>query len=222
MFYCSAPERGVTSELQNLMQKTWLALFRSGALAFISIAVASAAPITFTLPGAGGAVADVGAASVFNVSTSQHGTVTDVKLWFRDISHTWIGALIVTLEHAARGPVDILNRVGVPGSGSFGLSWNLTTGGTYRFADGGTNLLSLTAIADIPYGTYAPAQLLSTFNGADASGTWLLRLSDNAIGDVANTTWTWGLDITAETPEPSYGLGVAGAIALLAFVRRRN
>jgi MYXO-CTERM domain-containing protein len=62
---------------------------------------------------------------------------------------------------------------------------------------------------------------LSVFNGSWASGPWTLSITDAAGADVANTTWTWGLDITAETPEPSYALGVAGVVALLAFLRRR-
>jgi subtilisin-like proprotein convertase family protein len=201
------------------MHKPLRELFRLAALTVACVAVASAAPISFTISGSGGAVADGGSASVFTVSTARYGVVTDVNLWFRDISHTFIGDLVVTLAHEDEEPIYILNRAG-RGSSGFGYGSNLITGGVYAFSDGGASIVNSNS-GVLAHGTYAPVDSLSAFNGSWASGPWTLSITDAARADVANSTWTWGLDITAETPEPSYALGVAGVVALLAFLRRR-
>lgn len=115
--------------------------------------------------------------------------LTDVNVQL-DISHTWMGDLIVTLEHDDTGTaVTLFDRPGVPGS-TFGCADNNLDG----TADDEGN------IADIenhcngtdPWvsDSFVPTQALSAFDGEDLAGDWTLTVSDNAGGDTG-TLNTW-------------------------------
>jgi len=102
-----------------------------------------------------------------------------------DITHTWVGDLIITLEHVDTGTsIELMNRADGANT-TFGCnSENVQTG----VSD--TATLSLQADCDdggnpnaYPEATYRPNDPLASFIGEDLSGTWRLNVSDNAGAD---------------------------------------
>jgi subtilisin-like proprotein convertase family protein len=114
------------------------------------------------------------------------------------ITHTWVGDLVVTLQHGAT-TVTIVDRPGFTGTG-FGCS-----------ADNYNNMV-LDSQASAPVESqcvnnltsppnYTPNNSLGAFNGQNASGAWTLRVYDNATSDVG-TFNSWAVIISGEGVGP--------------------
>ncbi len=136
------------------------------------------------------------------LTITENGTIDDLDVAL-DISHTFVGDLIVTLEHVDTGTtVTILDRPGVPATG---------------FGCAGDNILAVLddeaaitaedncgATADpspgLNDGPYIPNSPLSAFDGEDILGDWALTISDNA-GIDTGTLNSWSLDAELLVPE---------------------
>lgn len=119
------------------------------------------------------------------------------------ITHTWVGDLIITLEHVDTGTtMTLMDRPGVPAS-AFGCEGDNVDA---SFDDGGGNGPVEDMCSDLPaiFGSPQPEQNLSVFNGEDAAGTWRLRVSDNALGDTGSLT-SWNLDFTTNVANEPVG-----------------
>ena len=112
------------------------------------------------------------------------GTLTELGLSL-DITHTWVGDLIITLEHVDTGTtIELVNRAS-GANATFGCNADNVRTGVADGApvslqsdcnDGGTN-------EAYPESAYSPNQPLAGFIGEDLSGTWRLNVSDNAGAD---------------------------------------
>ncbi|MCB0203758.1 MAG: proprotein convertase P-domain-containing protein, partial [Anaerolineae bacterium] len=116
------------------------------------------------------------------------------------VSHTWVGDLIITLEHVDTGTTATLfDRPGIPPS-TFGCSGNDID----NVADDEATLTFENDCASPPNPgqAYIPGEhyqggdpagpVLAAFDGEDYSGDWTLNISDNAGGDTG-TLYEWCL-----------------------------
>ncbi len=114
------------------------------------------------------------------------GTIDSMRVSL-DISHTWVGDLIVTLSNGSTS-VQLVNRPIGTVNPPFGCNGNnidvfLDDNATLSIQNNcleGPN----PAPAYIVGESYIPAQALSAFDGEDLDGTWTLSVSDNAGGDL--------------------------------------
>jgi subtilisin-like proprotein convertase family protein len=100
-----------------------------------------------------------------------------------DIDHTWVGDLIVDLEHEPTGAtVRLVDRPGVSGGDTFGCS-----GEDIKVVlddDAGSAIQDdCQSPSAYPEERYRPANALSAFAGLALTGDWILTVSDNADGD---------------------------------------
>lgn len=114
------------------------------------------------------------------------GAINDIKVNV-DVSHTYIGDLIVTLTHP-NGITSVnlweRNCNSDPSNTDFDII----------FQDGANSIF-----CDNPtVGTYRPASSLSAFDGLDVSGTWTLSITDNYIGDTG-TLNDWYMEFCTTT-----------------------
>ncbi len=118
--------------------------------------------------------------------------ITDLNVDL-DISHTWVGDLIVTLQSPSGTSVVIMDRPGVPAS-TFGCSGNdiLAT-----LDDEASSPVEDECGAGVPAisGSFTPNNPLSAFDGENPMGDWTLTVSDNGGGDTG-TINSWGLTYT--------------------------
>jgi subtilisin-like proprotein convertase family protein len=105
-----------------------------------------------------------------------------------NLTHTWIGDMVITLTSPAGTKITLFNQRGSSGD-------NLTN---TVFDDQATTAISA---GTAPFtGRFRPESPLSNFTGQQANGTWTLNLSDRFSGDVG-TLLNWKLDfVLAEDP----------------------
>lgn len=99
--------------------------------------------------------------------------------------HTWVGDLIVTLEHEGT-TVTLMDRPGAPASTNGCSSNNVDT----LFDDAASTPVEGVCDPD-PLaigGTVIPQEALAGFNGTDLSGDWTLNISDNVGQDTGTLT----------------------------------
>jgi len=100
-----------------------------------------------------------------------------------DIDHTWVGDLIVDLEHQTSGTIlRLVNRPGVVAGDGFGCSGDdikvvLDDDATPSIQD---DCQDPTAYSEQ---RYRPANALSAYTGFNLAGDWILTVSDNVGGD---------------------------------------
>ena len=154
------------------------------------------------------------------------GNLTNVQVAV-DMTHTWVGDLIISLTSPAGTTVTLLDRPNVP-LGTFGCSNNNVN---VTFADGQPDPEAICSgappqgdtAASWPVTDAGPVDPLSAFNGEDANGTWTLTVSDNGPGDTGAIN-SWELIITPAgapvcnvclSPEFSFNVGTLnfGSIA---------
>ncbi|MCB8944840.1 MAG: VCBS repeat-containing protein [Ardenticatenaceae bacterium] len=137
-----------------------------------------------------------------NLVINSSGAIQDLNVSI-STTHTWVGDLTFTLEHAESGSsITLINRPGDQTNPPYGCS--------------GDNInVTLDDDADAPvenqcdsnppaiHGNFQPDEALSTFNGEDVSGTWTLTVSDQASPDTG-TLVEWCL--ISESKEESYTL----------------
>jgi uncharacterized membrane protein len=98
-------------------------------------------------------------------------------------AHTWVGDLQFTLVHQETGTsVMVIDRPGVPASAN-GCSGNNIDAVLDDEAGAPVETQCAASVPTIS-GTFTPNNPLSTFDGEDLSGTWLLTVRDNAGSDV--------------------------------------
>lgn len=140
-----------------------------------------------------------------------------------DITHPWVGDLVVTLTAPNGQTMVVLDRPGLPSIGFPG-----------PFGCGGADLLatftdasvvpaeSLCSTTTVPVlaGSLMPAQPLASFGGTPATGVWWLTVSDGSIADqgVLNSAclrFTTASDCPPDLAEP---LGVLDFFDVAAFL----
>jgi len=150
-------------------------------------------PYTFQINGQVGAsptpnvpvtIADLGTATS-TLQVAQNVTLSDVNVRV-EITHTYVGDLVVSLRSPAGTSVTLLNR---PTCGDNDM--NVT------FDDSSSVNLQSYCQGTTPWysGTARPAQPLSAFNGQSSAGTWTLTVQDQAGGDTG-TLVDWELITT--------------------------
>jgi hypothetical protein len=99
-----------------------------------------------------------------------------------DIEHTWVGDIIVDLEHEPTGTtVRLVNRPGTDGGG-FGCSGEDIK--VILDDDAGPAIQDdCQSTSAFPQERYRPANALSEFTQLTLAGDWILTVSDNADGD---------------------------------------
>jgi len=103
-----------------------------------------------------------------------------------DITHTWVGDLIITLTHVdSATTVNLVNRA-IGSNATFGCS---SENIDVTIADGAPVSLQTDCVdggiaVAYPEPVYSPNSPLAAFNGQDVTGTWRLNVSDNAGGDL--------------------------------------
>ena len=125
------------------------------------------------------------------ITLTELGTIQDVNVEL-DVTHTWVGDLVVNLEHAGTD-IDIVDRPGRVSSG-FGCSGDnadvtLDDEGPSLVEDQCDNLPALS-------GNRRPNNALSAFDGMSMTGAWNLTVSDRAGADTG-TFDQWCLQIRA-------------------------
>ncbi len=112
-----------------------------------------------------------------------------------NITHTWVGDLMITLSHGAT-TVTLVDRPGlpVPDSCSGANADNIIT--LLDDESGGGSVEN----GNPPTGaSYTPQQALSAFDGENVGGNWTLTVVDWNDGDTG-TLVSWGLDIDDGNP----------------------
>lgn len=133
----------------------------------------------------------VGVSSTLTVPTTTNTTDVDIDI---DISHTFVGDLIITIEHGGVSAV-ILDRPGVPAS-AFGCGQPDIdcTFDDEASVVAETTCNTSTAIS----GDVIPFSSLTVFDGIDPSGVWTITVSDNA-GQDTGTLNSWCVTTTTVT-----------------------
>lgn len=119
--------------------------------------------------------------------------VTDVAVDL-DIEHTWIGDLVVTLEHTdSEGRRTAAHLVDRTGDGECFVDF--VSGRPYRFHSDGEDLACGPSDA-VPPGCYDAAQALDVFDGIRRDeGSWRLLVRDLGGGD-SGTLHRWTLHVS--------------------------
>lgn len=109
------------------------------------------------------------------------GTLSDLSVRLQ-MTHTWVGDLIVMLRHESSGlEVTLLDRPGVPGSVNGCGNDNVDV----TLSDAAQNPVESACDTDPAIsGELRPQQPLSTLLGQELAGDWTLSVSDNAGQDL--------------------------------------
>lgn len=164
-------------------------------------------------------VVNTGALSAINVSVA--------------LTHTWVGDLTVTLSHGAN-TVILMKRPGATTPTAVGDSTNLNSGSPLNFSDAGTEIefnigmgCGTSDVVGVTSGcmnlSFIPNMPLAVFLSDEASGAWVLKVTDTAADDLGTfANWTLNLDV-----EPRNSVPVPATLALLGIgaagiLRRRS
>ena len=118
-----------------------------------------------------------------------------------DITHPWVGDLVITLESPSGTVVTLLDRPGIPNAGfpgPFGCGGRDIDATFSDEASVRADDICAYAPQPVIAGPVRPNQALNAFNTAPAMGTWLVHLSDQSAYD-AGQLESACLHITTET-----------------------
>ncbi len=133
------------------------------------------------------------------------GTITDLNVRI-NITHTFVGDLVISLVSPAGTTVSLINRRGSSGD-------NFTN--TVLDDEAATSITSVTS-TNAPFtGNFRPESPLSLVDGQDPNGTWQLRVTDRAGADVG-TLVNWSL-IFGGYAEPSVTTDSSGFYSFLSL-----
>jgi subtilisin-like proprotein convertase family protein len=118
-----------------------------------------------------------GVDNILNIATT--GTITDINISV-DISHTWVGDLIVGVTSPANTSVDVIDRPGYAGSGNGCSRDNIDT----VLDDEAVNPVESECVNNPPNpaigaGPFSPNNPLSAFDSEALNGNWTMNVSDN-------------------------------------------
>lgn len=140
--------------------------------------------------------------AVSTISVPGSGTITDLNVGI-EITHTYIGDLIIELTHVSTGTTVVLfdqpgttvyTPPGLPCGSNCGCSGNDIDATLDDEASvAAENMCRSTAPAI--YGSVRPNHLLSAFDGEDMGGTWRLTVYDVQTGD-SGILVSWSLHFT--------------------------
>ncbi len=143
-----------------------------------------------------------------------------------DITHPWVGDLVITLESPGGTQLILLDRPGIP---STGFPGPFGCGGrdiSAHFTDSATiNAEDICSYAAQPVlaGNVLPAESLATMIGEAAAGTWLLHLSDRSPYDTGVLTQVCLTTSTmASCPADLTGDGVLNFFDVSTFLNAIN
>lgn len=131
-----------------------------------------------------------------NVAVAIDGAITDVAVQI-NISHSYIGDLIVDLQSPAGTSVRLLDKIGetdpnLCACSSSNINATLSTSGAIPIE----NSCGSQASGSI----FLPHTALTAFNGEDATGTWTLTVQDDDRASTG-TLNSWSLIITTDAEE---------------------
>ena len=130
------------------------------------------------------------------------GAVADVNVRVR-LNHTYDADLNLELVHPDGTVISLATARGSSGD-NFGSGATDCTGTFTVFDDSAGTAIGSGAA---PFaGSYVPEQLLSALNGKSVTGTWKLRVTDTAGGDVG-TIYCFQLDLTSQSYVCCSGVG---------------
>lgn len=120
-----------------------------------------------------------GATTVSTINSTETGNIETIEVNL-NITHTWIGDLVVALVHPDGTSINLWNRTcNNPQNGNINVT----------FLDGAGTIVCATPTT----GTYSPVQALAPFIGKPKSGNWTLRVTDFYNGD-AGTLNSWSVN----------------------------
>lgn len=132
----------------------------------------------------GGSVSD-------DIDVTLGGIVTNVTVNL-NITHTFIGDLIVTLTSPSGTTVRIIDKIGVAGNSNCGCSSDDIVA---TLSDAGGTPIEGSCGSQGGGGTFSPANALSAFNGESASGIWTLTVIDDDVVSTG-TLDSWSITIS--------------------------
>ncbi|HEC62480.1 MAG TPA: hypothetical protein ENI27_09565 [bacterium] len=142
----------------------------------------------------------VGVARVINVSDTREITDLDVTL---DITHSWVGDLVVSLTHQETGrSVILVNRPGIPSTATGCGSNNIKA----ILDDEISSPVDTKCASSSPAisGIYIPTEPLDSFDGESMAGNWMLSVSDNNKVDTGYLrNWCLVASISDNPPPPT-------------------
>lgn len=146
-----------------------------------------------SIPDGGG----TGNPATHTINVADSYTLGDVNVR-ANITHTWVGDLVVTLQHGST-TITIIDRPGYSGSG-FGCSAD-----NYSNAilddEGSSSIEAQCANNLTSPPNYIPNFTLSGFDGQNSSGAWTLRVSDAASSDTG-TFNNWAVILSPQGSGP--------------------
>src|SRR5690606_11600865 len=133
-----------------------------------------------------------GVTVTMNVTENVSITDLDVNL---NISHTWVGDVIVSIQSPAGTTAVIIDRPGRTTTG-FGCSGDNIIA---ILDDEAASAVENECAASVPTinGSFTPSNPLSIFDGESTLGVWQLTVSDN-VGADTGTLNSWGIDYDYE------------------------
>lgn len=132
------------------------------------------------------------------ITISENVTISDLVVNV-DISHTYVGDLVVSIKSPAGTSAVIIDRPGRTSSG-FGCGGNDIIA---DLDDAAATPVEDECAATVPAisGSFIPNNPLSIFDGENTAGTWQLTVSDNANGD-SGALNSWGISYEYEVTAP--------------------
>ncbi len=146
-----------------------------------------------------------GVTVTMNVTENVSMTDLDVNL---NISHTWVGDLIVTIKSPTGTIATIIDRPGVPAT-TFGCDGNNIVATLDDEAAAPVENVCAGSVPTIS-GSFTPNNPLSIFDGENTMGIWELTVSDN-VGSDTGTINSWGIDYDYEVIAPVLDVTLDGS-----------
>jgi subtilisin-like proprotein convertase family protein/uncharacterized protein YvpB len=115
-----------------------------------------------------------------NISISDGRQLVNLSVYL-DISHTWVGDLVITLTNTRTGEkISVLDRPGIPNSQYGCENNNIISILDDAAAQPAENKCAITPAIS---GIFLPNEELSSFAGRGVAGTWKLNVSDHSPND---------------------------------------
>ena len=182
-----------TTRFRLLSGLLGLLLIVFGVLPVYASTFTSTNPPVFIEDGPAAEVAGVPTISTLTVSGVD--AIIDINVSL-NITHTFMGDLVITLTSPEGTNVTLLNR---PNDGSGGCAGNDMSNTLDDETSAASRSIQSNCTAPAAYvsgESYLPSNALSTFDGESGNGIWTLTVTDYYVGDTGMLNG-WSLDITA-------------------------